>query len=267
MNSTVDRTETALITGASSGIGLELARLLAQNGYGLILVARTAQRLEELGAQLRAEFQVEVAVLPADLSVAGAAQQLFAQIDERGLSVDVLVNNAGFATYGLFRETDLAIEVQEIELNVVSLTVLTKLCLPGMLSRGRGRVLNVASTAAFQPGPLMSVYFATKAYVLSFSEALSEELEGTGVTVTALCPGPTVTGFRDRAEMQSSKLFRQRRVMPAAKVAATGYAGMLAGKRIVIPGWQNKLLAQAVRISPRALVTKLVRGMQAPVEE
>lgn len=256
--------QTALVTGASGGIGGELARAFAAGGYDLVLVARSAGKLEELAAELQKRHGAAVRILAKDLSRPGSPDEIFQELTDAAVAVDVLVNNAGFATFGPFVETDLARELEEIQLNVVTLTHLTKRFLPGMLARRRGGVLNVASTASFQPGPLMAVYYATKAYVLSLSEALAEELRGTGVAVTALCPGPTATGFQARADMQDSKLFTgPMKVMDAAAVARAGYEGFRAGKRIVIPGLINKLGVQSVRISPRAVVTRLVRAMQA----
>jgi hypothetical protein len=256
--------QTALVTGASGGIGWELARAFAAGGYDLVLVARSGGKLEQLAGELRNRHGVAVRVLAKDLTAHGAPDEIFQELEGVGTAVDVLVNNAGFATFGPFAETDLASELEEIQLNVAVLTHLTKRFLPGMLARRRGGVLNVASTAAFQPGPLMAVYYATKAYVLSFSEALGEELRGSGVTVTALCPGPTATGFQARAEMQDSGLFTgPLKVMDAAAVARAGYEGFRKGKRIVIPGLINKLGVQSVRVSPRALATRLVGAMQA----
>ncbi len=187
---------TVLVTGASEGIGLELARLFARDGCRLALVARRAERLDALAVELRGRFGAAAAVIPADLADPGAPDGILAALRARSMEVDVLVNDAGYGVYGPFASTDLGAEIGLIQVNVASLTHLTKLLLPGMLRRGRGRILNVSSTAAFQPGPLMAVYYATKAYVQSFSEALSDELEGSGVTVTALCPGPTATGFQ-----------------------------------------------------------------------
>jgi short-subunit dehydrogenase len=256
--------QTALVTGASGGIGRELAREFAAGGYDLVLVARSGDKLEELAAELRQRHGVAARVLAKDLGGPESPDEIFHELEVAGISADVLVNNAGFATYGPFAETDLAAELDEIQLNVAALTHLTKRFLPGMLARRRGGVLNVASTTGFQPGPLMAVYYATKAYVLSFSEALAEELRGTGVTVTALCPGPTATGFQARADMEGSRLFTGfLKVMDAATVARAGYEGFRAGRRIVVPGLLNKLLIQSVRVSPRSLVTRIVRGMQA----
>lgn len=256
--------ETVLITGASGGIGLELARLFAAGGYDLVLVARSGARLEEIAAELNRRHGVASRALPCDLAAREAPEEIFRQLSAAGVTIDVLVNNAGFATFGAFVEIDLARELEELQLNIVTLTHLSKKFLPGMLARRRGGILNLASTAAFQPGPLMAVYYASKAYVLSFSEALAEELRGTGVTVTALCPGPTATGFQERAAMQDSKLFSGLlKVADAPAVARAGYAGFRAGRRIVVPGLVNKLGIQSLRVSPRALVTRLVKRMQS----
>jgi short-subunit dehydrogenase len=250
--------QTALITGASGGIGLELARRFAAGGYDLVLVARNVTRLEALAGELRRQG-VTARVLAKDLAAPAASEEVCRELAEAGIAIDVLVNNAGFGTFGPFVETPLDQELEELQLNVVTLTHLTKKLLPAMVAHRRGGVLNVASTAAFQPGPLMAVYYATKAYVVSFSEALAEELRGTGVTVTALCPGPTATGFQQRSGMVISKLLP---VADAAAVARDGYEGFRAGKRLVIPGLLNKVGVQSLRVSPRALVTRLVRKMQ-----
>ncbi|MFY9826708.1 MAG: SDR family oxidoreductase [Thermoanaerobaculia bacterium] len=263
-NETLTAGQTALVTGASGGIGLELARQFAAGGYGLVLVARSGGKLEELAGELRNRYGVAARAMAADLSRPESPAELARELEQAGVAVDVLVNNAGFGTYGPFAENDLHAVLEELQLNVVALTHLTRQLLPGMLARRRGGVLNVASTAAFQPGPLMAVYYATKAYVLSFSEALAEELRGLGLTVSALCPGPTVTGFQKRADMEGSGLFSGPiRVMDAATVARAGYEGFRAGRRIVIPGLVNKLVIQSLRISPRGLVTRIVRGLQA----
>jgi short-subunit dehydrogenase len=254
--------KTALVTGASSGIGLDLAKRFATQGYDVALVARSKGKLEEVAAAIEAEHKVRAHVVTADLAQPKAAEALIAQLDERGIEVDVLVNNAGYALYGAFAETDLGDELNMIQVNIVALTHLTKLIVRKMIARKDGRILNVASTAAFQPGPLMAVYYATKSYVLSFSEALANELTGTGVTVTALCPGPTRTGFQARAQMEESKLVRGKQIMTAEEVARTGYAGLMKGKTVVIPGMSNKMLANAVRFLPRNTVTKMVRNAQ-----
>ncbi|HEX6836380.1 MAG TPA: SDR family oxidoreductase [Polyangia bacterium] len=258
----MERRGTALVTGASSGIGLDLAKRFAAEGYDVALVARSEGKLKEVAAAIEAEHHVRAHVVTADLAAPRAADALVAALEARGIDVDVLVNNAGYALYGAFTETDLADELAMIQVNIVALTHLTKLVVRKMVARGGGRVLNVASTAAFQPGPLMAVYYATKAYVLSFSEALANELDGTGVSVTALCPGPTKTGFQARAQMEQSKLVRGKEIMTAETVARIGYAGLMKGKTVVIPGVSNKMMAQAVRFLPRKTVTRLVRNAQ-----
>ena len=249
---------TTLITGASNGIGLELARIFARNGHSLILVARNRKRLEEIAAELRS---VPVQIVAKDLSRIGAAEELVQEAPQ----CDVLVNNAGYTVFGKFAETSLADELGMMQLNMRTLVILTKLYLPAMIAAHSGRIMNVASTAAFQPGPLMSLYYATKAFVLSFSEAIANELKGTGVTVTALCPGPTATGFQERGKMENSGLVKGKKIMDARTVAEAGYRALMAGKTVEIPGLQNKLLAQSVRLSPRSVVTNLVRHMQDEV--
>ncbi len=252
---------TALVTGASSGIGLELARCFAANGYALILVARDQPRLEHLAQELRSQSHQPVTVIPKDLAQPNATAELMAQITQHGLHVDLLVNNAGFGSHGLFAEADLEQQTRMVQVNVTALMQLTRLCLPDMISRHRGKILNVASTAAFQPGPLMAVYYATKAFVVSFSRALENELAGTGVTVTALCPGPTATEFQRRAGVERTRLMTQR-IMDAQTVARIGYDALMRGQAIVIPGARNRLLASAVRFLPARLVMAAVRKMQ-----
>ncbi len=252
---------TALITGASGGIGYELARLFARDGVGLVLVARNGQRLATVASELRSLGAPSVEVIVADLARVDAVPGLVRELSERHVEVDVLVNNAGYGLSGSFATTDEATELGMIQLNVGALTALTKGVLPGMLARGRGRILNVASTAGFQPGPFVAVYSATKAYVVSFSEALAEELAGTGITVTTLCPGPTATGFAARANMQRSRLFRLGTTMTPAAVAAAGYSGLKRGRRLVVPGLINKIQLQSLRISPRPLVLKIARAL------
>ena len=261
---TAHRQKTALITGASSGIGYELTQLFARDGYDLVLLARSQARLAQLADDLRHRYGVAVRVLAYDLARPTAPTQIVAQLQQDDLIIEALVNNAGFATYGPFLATDLATELEMIQVNVVALTQLTKLLLPGMLQRRSGRILNVASTAAFQPGPLTAVYSATKAYVLSFSEALANEVRGSGVWVTTLCPGPTRSGFQRRAQMEHSHLMRGE-LMDAATVARAGYAGLMQGRTVVIPGLRNRLLVEVVRFTPRALVTQVVRRMQERV--
>ncbi|MDQ2971035.1 MAG: SDR family oxidoreductase [Acidobacteriota bacterium] len=253
---------TALVTGASSGIGREIAKLLAADHYDLVLVARDAKRLEELGSELAGSRGVRARVVPQDLARPEGVRDLLAEIGRSGISIDILVNNAGLGVAGPFAQTDAKRDLEILQVNVTAVTELAKGVLPGMLRRRAGRILNVASTAAFQPGPLMAVYYASKAYVLSFSEAIANELAGTGVTVTALCPGPTATEFQRKAGLESSRLFAGPLVMDAASVARAGYSGMMRGKRLVIPGFANKAMVQALRVSPRRLVIAIARRLQ-----
>src|SRR5215207_7550380 len=252
---------TALVTGASGGIGEELARLFAADGHDLVLLARSRDKLARLAEELVGRHGVAARVVASDLARPEAPREVFEELNAGGVTVDALVNNAGFGSYGLFAETDLKSELDLLQVNVVALTHLSKLFLPGMIARRRGYLMNVASTAAFQPGPLMAVYYASKAYVLSFSEALANECAGTGVVVSALCPGPTETGFVAAAGMGDSKLF-DRAVMDARTVAVEGYRGLLAGKTVVIPGFRNNLLARSIGFFPRDLVTRVVRRIQ-----
>jgi short-subunit dehydrogenase len=255
-------TQVALVTGASSGIGLDLARKFAAEKFDLVLVARSEDKLREVADGLAREHGITATVLRADLAQPNAASELMRALDERKLEIEVLVNNAGLGMYGPFVEGELAQELRILQVNVVALTELTRLIVPRMIARASGRVLNVASTAAFQPGPLMAVYYASKAYVLSLSEALANEVAGTGVTVTVLCPGPTKTDFFSRAQMAESKLARSRAIMTSAEVAQRGFEGLMRGKTVVIPGLNNRLLANAVRFLPRKTVTRLVRSAQ-----
>jgi hypothetical protein len=253
---------TALVTGASSGIGLELARLFAKGGHDLILVARNEPKLNELALYLGGMYRCKVEVISADLSQPEVPEALVDELARRGLTVDALVNNAGFGESKLFAEQDLRRIMEMIQLNMTTLTHLTRLILPRMIAARKGRILNVASTAAFAPGPLMAVYYASKAYVLSFSEAIANELKGTGVTVTALCPGPTRTGFATAAGVTNTNLFHTPGVMDAAPVAEAGYRGCMKGKAVVIPGLLNKVLVWVIALSPRWAVTPISRRLQ-----
>ncbi len=251
----------ALGTGASSGIGLDLARCLARSGSDLVIVARREAPLAAAAAELQAIGAPSVTSIPADLARPDERRRLLDTLHRSAIHLGVLVNNAGFGGGGAFAETKLADELAMIELNVAAPTELTKALLPAMLARRAGRILNVASVAAFQPGPYMSVYYATKAYVLSWSEALAEELDGSGVTVTTLCPGPTATGFAARARMRAARFLGREPMMSAAAVARAGYEGMLRGERLVVPGATNRLAVTASRLLPRGLVTRLGRRL------
>jgi len=250
--------KTALVTGASGGIGYALAKVFAHEGYNLVLVSRNEERLLQRAEEISTTCGVTVTVIAADLSLPTGPVEVYRELRFHGIPVDVLVNNAGFAVHGYFAATDWQEELSMIQCNLVSLTRLTKLFLSEMLARGEGKILNVASTAAFQPGPLMAVYYATKAYVLSFSGALREELRGSGVTVTALCPGPTRTNFPRRAKAHHIRLFQGRLADPAT-VARAGYDSLVVGKAVVIPGWLHKAGAIAVRIFPRSVVRRFTR--------
>jgi uncharacterized protein len=250
--------KTALITGASTGIGRDLAELFARDGHHLILTARNESQLQDLAGKLREQYRINAEVLVQDLSLADGPARIFEQLRSR--TIDYLINNAGFGSYGPFAEADTAGQLAMLQVNIVSLTYLTRLFLPSMIQRHGGRIMNVASVAAFLPGPLMAVYYATKAYVLSFSEALATELSPAGITVTALCPGPTTTEFQNRAGIGESPLFRIG-VMTSTKVAQLGYNGMMAGKRAVVTGFSNKLSALSTRLVPRSTAAAIAHRL------
>lgn len=251
---------TALITGASSGIGLELAREFARHQHDLILVARSQEELEKLAGELQTQHGITCRVIRADLTIPAAPRAIADEVAARNLTVDYLVNNAGYGNRGLFHETPYDIDLNMVQINVGALTALSKLFLPGMVKRRHGGILNIASTAAFLPGPLMAVYYATKAYVRSFSEALANEAKPYGVTVTALCPGPTTTGFGTRAGAEGTRLFSN--TMSAETVARQGYRAFMRGQRIFVPGWRNKVSTTIIGVLPRALTAKLARWVQ-----
>jgi short-subunit dehydrogenase len=253
---------TALITGASGGIGLELARIHASKQDDVVLIARSADKLQEIALELQSKYQVKARILALDLSAEGAAETVFAFTTSEGIHVDYLINNAGFGDFGLFASSDWEKQHRMIELNITTLSRLCHLYLPAMIGKGRGKIMNVASTAAFQPGPTMAVYYATKAYVLHFSEALSNELQGTGITVTALCPGATESGFQQAAAMEESRLVKGRKLPSSREVAEYGYKAMMRGKTVAIHGWMNFLMANAVRFAPRSITLKTVRFIQ-----
>jgi len=256
--------KTALITGASSGIGYELAKRFAQDRVNLVMVARDEVRLGQIAAELHAGTGVSVKVIAADLSRSVAPAEIYRETQRAAIEVDYLVNNAGFGVAGPFVETGLQAELDIMQVNMVSLVHLTKLYLVDMRSRGSGGILNVASTAAFQPGPLMAIYYASKAFVLSFTEAIAEELRGTQITATALCPGTTATDFQRRAKIEGTRLMKAKPMgmMDASEVAEIGYRGFLGGKVVVIPGFMNKAGVQSVRLGPRALVRRITRKLQ-----
>lgn len=253
--------KTALITGASGGIGYELAKLFAKDHHNVVLVARSAPKLAQFADELQRQFGVSAKAIPLDLTAAPAPQFLFDQLQREGIAIDILVNNAGYGMFGQFAEISLEDNLGQIQLNITALTHLTKLFLGPMIERHSGRIMNVASTAGFQPGPLMAVYYATKAYVISFSEALANELKASGVTVTCLCPGPTATNLQERAGMENTRLVKTLRPMDAKTVARDGYRGLMSGKTLVVSGFRNWLVAESVRFSPRKLVTAVSRKL------
>jgi short-subunit dehydrogenase len=242
-----------LITGASEGIGRELAGVFAENGFNLVLVARNEGRLNELAAELRTAHSIQARVLPQDLSQADAAWEIFQKSRETPISV--LVNNAGFGSYGRFVETEVALQTRMMQVNMTALVQLTHLFVQPMLARRSGCILNLASTAAFQPGPMINIYYATKAFVHSFSYALADELSGSGVTVTSLCPGMTRTEFQQRAHLHEGGLWP---MMSARAVAVAGYQGLMKGKRVVIPGLLNRIGAFLAKRAPARLTSIVV---------
>jgi uncharacterized protein len=252
----------SLITGASGGIGSDLARILANDKHNLVLIARNEAKLNEIKISLENEFGIDVIVYAIDLSVPDAAEKLFENILKENIQINILINNAGFGDFSAFAESDMAKQEMMINLNILALAKLTRLFLPEMIKSGNGRILNVASVAAFMPGPLMSVYYASKSFVLSFSYAISNELKGSGVTVTVLCPGPTDTGFVEAASLGESKLFKIMKPVPSSEVAKYAYRYMMKGRLLAIPGFMNKIMWTAVRFSPRKTLTSVVRKIQ-----
>lgn len=253
--------KTALITGASSGIGLEFAKIFAANNCNLVLVARNESAMNDLSAELTEKFKIKVKVIVKDLSDKNASKEIFAELENEKIEIEYLVNNAGFGGYGNFHDTEWKKEEEMIRVNVTTLAELSKLFVKGMVKRNSGRILNVASTAAFQPGPLMSVYYATKAFVLSLSEAMAYELKDTNVTVTCLCPGPTKSNFHIVANIKASKLAKGINAT-SYDVALYGYKAMMKGKRIAIEGFMNKLLAFVVRFMPKKMILSTVYKIQ-----
>jgi short-subunit dehydrogenase len=258
--------QTALVTGASGGIGVDLADCFARDGYDVVVTARSVDALRGVADRLSKQHGIVATPIANDLGVFGGGTKLVEAIRARGITVDVLVNNAGYGQAGALTSSPLETQLGMIDLNVHALVELTHLLWDGMVARRRGGVLNVASTAAFQPGPLMAVYYASKAFVLSFSEALWEEARGTGLRVSCLCPGPTASGFRDRAGTGKTRLASASAVMPSMPVAEQGYRGWQANRRVVITGARNRLLAELVQVLPRRMVLRVVRYIQTPTE-
>lgn len=251
--------QTTLITGATSGIGLELAKVFAKNAYDLVLVARNEEALKRTARELETAFHISAKTIARDLSNPSSAQEIFNQTLSLGIQIDVLVNNAGAGLNGKFIENKLEDELRIIQFNIASLTAFCHLFGKEMAKKGSGKILNVASTAAFQPGPLMSNYYASKAYVFMFSEGLRNELKKDGVTVTTLCPGPTQTEFFQRANMKNTVIAHVPYMLNPARVAGIGYAALMSGKKVVIAGLFNRLLAFSIRISPRGILISIAR--------
>lgn len=261
----MDTSRTVLITGASGGIGYELAKLFARDHHNLVLVARSGDKLAQVANELQS-LGVTVRTYSLDLTQPPAPKFLFDQLQSEGVAVDILINNAGFGAFGEFAQMSSDEIFGQIQLNITALTELTRLFLPAMLARRSGRLMNVASTAGFQPGPLMAVYYATKAYVISFSEALANEVRNSGVSVTCFCPGATHTGFAKRAGNDKSRLFKQLGAMNVEKVALDGYRAVMEGRTLAISGFHNWLLAQSTRFGPRKIVTAISRWISEPAQ-
>ena len=254
--------KTALITGATSGIGYELAYIHAKQGGNVVLVARSKDKLEQIKKDLENKYKIDVYIIEKDLSIKDSAKDVFDELIKNNITIDYLINNAGFGDYGFFNDSDWGKLERMINLNITALTQLTKLFLKDMIKRRDGKIMNVASTAAFQSGPTMAVYYATKAYVLSFSEAINNEVKNSRVTVTTLCPGATQSGFQEAASLQESRLVKGRKLPTSKEVAEYGYNAMLKGKSVAIHGIVNYLLANSVRFFPRSAVVKITRFIQ-----
>jgi uncharacterized protein len=251
--------KTALITGASGGIGCELAILFAMNRHKLVLVARNEQKLNTLSNKISKKHGVPVKIMVRDLSEPSVPLKIYNELRSEKIHIDYLVNNAGFGNYGLFHKTDWEKEAGLINVNIMALTYMSKLFLKDMIHEGYGKIMNVSSTAAFQPGPMMSVYYASKAFVQSFSEALANETAGTGVSITALCPGPTNTGFEKTASLEESKLFKRFKLSSAKEVAEYGYKKMMAGQTVALHGTMNKLMIAASKMLPNKIIVPVIR--------
>jgi len=254
-------TQTALITGASGGIGYEMAKLFARDKYNLVLVARSEKKLADFARELEQQFGISARAAALDLTAPEAPKRLFDMLQGSGINVDILVNNAGYGVLGEFAQVPTTVSLGQIELNITALTHLTRLFVAPMLERHSGKIMNVASTAGFQAGPLMSVYYATKAFVITFSEGLANELKGTGVTLTCFCPGATDTNFQKRAESEKTRLFTTFRLMDVKTVAQDGYRALMKGRTVAISGFMNWVIAESTRFAPRKWVTAISRWL------
>ncbi|WP_099466868.1 SDR family NAD(P)-dependent oxidoreductase [Konateibacter massiliensis] len=256
--------KTALITGASGGLGYEFAHLLARKGYSLVLVARSEGKLYQLKKELQKKYakKLEITVIAKDLSEKDAALEIFEEVLEKGIEVNMLINNAGFGDFGRFAECDWEKQYEMVQVNIVAMMQMTKYFMKPMMERGQGHILNMASTAAFQPGPFFSSYFASKAFVLSFTEAIAKELEGSGVHAMALCPGPTRTGFEEKAEAESSKLFKTFKMATAKNVVEFGYRKLMKNRVVAVHGFRNTMLTIGIKVTPRFLVRDIMYKLQ-----
>lgn len=254
------KNKTALITGGASGLGYEFAVLLAKDSYHLLLIDIDSDKLSETKKELESNYPTQVTTFTKDLSIQNIAEEIVEELKET--PIDVLINNAGFGLFGTFAETDWHREAAMLNLHIMTTTHLTKLLLKGMVARGSGKILNMSSLAAFQPGPLMAIYYASKAYILSFSEAIANELKGTGVTVTVLCPGQTKTSFQEVVSQKTSENKISFNIASPKDVAAYGYKAMNKGKVVVVPGTINKILSKIPRVMPRNTTATIVRKIQ-----
>ncbi|MCH9029848.1 MAG: SDR family oxidoreductase [Bacteroidetes bacterium] len=255
--------KTTLITGASAGIGYEFAKLFANEGYNLVITARNETKLNEISNEIKNKHNVNVKVLPKDLSKQNAAEEIFNELKSEKIDVDILVNNAGFGLFDDYWNIDHQEERDMLQVNIIALSELTNLFAKDMLNRGGGKILNVASIAAFQPGPTMAGYYASKAFVLRYSQALDFEMRRKGVQVSTLCPGPTLTEFQVRAKMEDINLFKKGFTMSAAEVAKTGYRGLMKGKSVIITGKMNRIVANSSKVSPSKVSMKIVDWLQS----
>lgn len=254
--------KTALITGATRGIGYDLAKIFAMESHNLVLVSRNEQKLRDIQYDFSVRYKIDVHIIAKDLSKDHAATQIFKEVMDKKISVDVLINNAGVGDFSLFSDEDLGRITRMLHLNIVSLTELTRLFIPQMVERKEGRIMNVSSLAAFLPGPYMAVYYASKAYVKSFSEAIANELKDTGVTVTALCPGLTKTGFQENVGGEKTRMARMNLLASSESVAKYAYKAMYEGKEVAVPGIINNSIAMTSRIIPAKIKSSVIRMIQ-----
>jgi len=262
MDSKVIKRKTALITGATRGIGYELTKLFASDSYNLVLVARDKHKLNEIKESFSKKYNIEILIIEKDLSVPNAANEIFNETLEKQIIVDVLVNNAGIGDFGKFHTKNLSKITDILQINIISLTELTRLFIDTMVTKKEGKILNISSMAAFQPGPYMAVYYASKAYVQSFSEAITSELKGTGVIVTTLCPGPTKSGFQHKVGSEGSKLSKYNLLCSSEEVAKSGYKALQSGKEVEIPGFFNYSLIRTAKIIPRKTKAQIISKLQ-----